>query len=161
MAASAKCPRLGDYSLQLAKKFVEEYGARDDQLTQEHVAAMQCRDCEEFLEAGIEAQKWLRQSANVLREAARAGIEVSRDAKEALDHLYRAWLRPCPNAEARIREQEERGFKVANLAEFQAARDHVMTRVQAMDLYATMDEAFRGGVFDDAFWAEAGRLQSH
>jgi hypothetical protein len=149
-----------DFSIQLAQKQVEAYSAKDDELMATHQQAMECRDCEEFLDTGIHAYQWLRRAEETAREAAREGIEVSPDAVAAIKLLYRSWLRPCAHAEQRIREQEAAGYHVSNLADFRSAGDDVKKRVQAFDMYDAIDDAFEGRVFDADFIRRAEELRS-
>jgi hypothetical protein len=121
---------------------------------------MKCRDCEEFLEAGIRAYKRLRQAEETAQEAAREGIEVSPDVAAAIKVLYRSWLRPCVHAEQRIMEQEKAGYHVSNLADFRGACEDVKKRVQAFDMYDAIDDAFEGRVFDEEFVRKAEELGS-
>ena len=148
-----------DYSLQLAQKRVDDYRRKDETIAA-HEDAMACRDCEDFLESGIEAFKWLRRADLTLREAAVAGIQVPDDAPEAIASLYRAWLVPCPHAQQRIKQQVERDFRLRNLREFQEACEYVKQQVRLLDMDDQLEGAFRGDVFDEAFWQEAHGLRA-
>jgi len=152
-------PDVSDYSLRLAKKHVEEYRNQDAIMSQ-HREAMACRDCEGFLERGIEAYNWLRHADRVLRQAAVEGFEVPEEARDALAALYRAWLHPCPRAEERIKEQEERNFRLRNLHEFRAACEYVEQQVRLLDMEEEIDDAFEGRVFDEEFWKKAHDMRS-
>ena len=152
-------PDVSDYSLRLAKKRVEEYRDQDAIMSQ-HQEAMACRDCEDFLEHGIEAYNWLRQADRVLRQAAVEGFGVSEEARDALAALYRVWLNPCPHAEERIKQQEERNFRLRNLHEFRAACEYVEQQVRLLDMEEEIDDAFEGRVFDEEFWKKAHDMRS-
>lgn len=142
----AMVPRISEHSdssLLIARQRVDAYSQRDA-LMEQHAEAMKCRDCEDLLHCGIEAYKWLRRADETLREAAKAGFDVGEEAKEALDLLYRTWLRPCERAERRIREQQELGFTIKNLDEFRAACSFVKRQVRKQEMFAALDQAFQG-----------------
>ncbi len=111
---------LSDYSLLLAQKSVQDYGAKDALIAQ-HQQAMECCDCEDFLESGIKAYRWLKQADETLRAAAQQGIDVSEECVPALASLYRGWLLPCEHAEQQIQLQHDRDFSVKNLDAFREA----------------------------------------
>jgi hypothetical protein len=148
-----------DYSLQLAHKCVDDYSGKSDAMTKQ-LEAVELQQLDDFLRSGIEAHNWLRRAQEVLQEAARAGLSVSNDAKEALDFLYRQWLGPCPHAERRIEQQEKAGHPVAAAEEFRQACQNVRNRVYAMEMHEALEDAFEGRMFDDAFWTEAGKYLS-
>ncbi len=137
-----------DYSLELARKHVNSYGQH---------TAMKCGD---FLRHGIEAYRWLRQADHTVRQAAREGLEVSPETVSVLSELYRLWCRPCSHAEKLIAEQEARGLSVAGVKEFREARDFAEGQIRRLEMYETLEQAFRGEFFDDSFWTEAGGLRS-
>ena len=132
-----------DSSLLIAEQRVRAYSERDA-LMEQHAQAVNCRDCEDLLQCGIEAHQWLRKADETLREAARAGFDVGEEAREALDLLYRTWLRPCEHAERRIREQQELGFTVAHLDRFRDACEFVRRQVRKQEMFASLDQAFQG-----------------
>ena len=143
-----------DYSLKLAEKHVSEY-SNQDSFNERHREAMECRNCEDFLELGINAFKWLTQADETIRQAAIEGLEVSENIPEVIATLYRAWLRPCDRAEALIKEQRERGFRLKNLNEFRDACDFVRQQVRLMDMENTLNKAQQDDLFDVEFWQEA------
>ena len=101
----------------LAQKCMRDYSEKDATM-QKCAEAMSCRDCEDLLRSGIEAFKWLKQSENTLQEAAKAGIQVSMHAKEAIDYLYRAWLMPCEHAEPAYGNRKKRDSRLPTLRNF-------------------------------------------
>lgn len=148
-----------DYSLRLAEKHVEEY--RDyDVLISQHKEAMECRDCEDFLALGIEAFKWLRRADKILRHAAIKGLDVSADAVGALATLYHLWLLPCSHAEERIKQQEEKKYHPRNVKDFREASEFVKREVRMLEMEEQLEGAYRGDVFDEAFWEEAHKMRS-
>lgn len=144
----ATIPRISEYSdssLLIAQQRVRAYSERVA-LIEQHAEAVKCRDCEDLLDCGIEAYKWLRKADESLREAAKAGFEVSTEVRESLDLLYRTWLRPCAHAERRIREQQEAGFEISNLADFRAACEFAKRQVCKQEMFAAIDQPFRDDV---------------
>ena len=149
-----------DSTLQLAQKYVEEYTKHDDAMAQHYAVMEKCEACEEFLRLGVNAHKWLRQADETLREAARQGIEVPAESRDALEVLYRDWLEPCADAEKLIKKQEDSGYAPGNLAEFRLAREDVERRVRLLDMDKALDDASRGVVFDAEFWAAARKTDA-
>ncbi|MBS0266192.1 MAG: hypothetical protein JSS02_29955 [Planctomycetes bacterium] len=124
---------MNNICLDLAQRHVAEYTNESDRLMREHGAAMKCRDCEEFLQQGINAFKWLRQADDFLREADAAGVEAyTAELRETFDLLYKKWLEPLAFAEQWIQENVKGGYAPDNLAEFsqicEEAREFVETR---------------------------------
>ena len=88
-----------DLSLQFAKRFVEQYEGRYDEIMRRHFVAMECRDCEEFLRQGLNAFRWLRHAEETFRQAAvenlcttQEDVELLKKGMEAVNVLF-AWLR--------------------------------------------------------------------
>jgi hypothetical protein len=147
-----------DYSLRIAQRHVELYSSQDKGLMAQHRQAMECRACEQFLNTGIEAYKWVKHADDVLREAARQGFEVKDECVEVLNLLYRQWLVPCRHAMKWVETQQANGFVIGNLEEFEAAKQDVRKQVQRQKDYATLDDTMQGKPFDTGFWEEAARL---
>jgi hypothetical protein len=142
MATVPRISENSDSSLLIATQRVKAYRERDA-LMEQHAQAMECRDCEDFLQAGIEAYKWLRQADESLREAAKAGFDVGEEAKQALDTLYRCWLDPCEHAERRIQEQQKVGFPIANLPAFREACTFVERQVRKQEMCPAIEQPLR------------------
>jgi hypothetical protein len=156
-----------DYTLELARKYLGDYEGQYDEIMARHAEAMECRDCEDLLEHGLNAFQWLRRAEEVLRQTARAGIcktpednQSIRDGHEALNGLFSEWLRPCQHTEERIAQQEKLGFTPARAEEFRSACEYVRRRVRKVELHEELEQAFSGDVFDDSFWGEASRMRS-
>ncbi len=148
-----------DITLELAKKHVSKY-AEQDRIMAQHCSAMKCRDCEDFLQLGIEAYQWIARADQTLRQAAVEGLDVPEEAKDVLCKLYTSWLTSCAHAEDRIREQEQQGFTVANAGRFRESRENVEQQLRVLEAHEALDEAFQGQMFDESFWAEAHRMRS-
>ena len=142
MATTPRISKNSDSSFLIAQQRVRAYSERDA-LMEQHAQAMKCRDCEDLLDCGIEAYKWLRKADETLREAAKAGFDVTVEVRDALDLLYRTWLGPCKHAERRIQEQQEAGFEVSNLAEFRDACEFVKRQVREQEMFAAIEQPFR------------------
>ncbi|MDZ4818927.1 MAG: hypothetical protein SGJ20_08150 [Planctomycetota bacterium] len=81
--------------------------------------AMECHECENFLQLGIDAFNWLTRADAENRKAIFSGrIEHDSQVDDAIDALYHAWLKPCGVAEKWIASQIGRGFELDNLEEF-------------------------------------------
>jgi hypothetical protein len=103
-----------------AQKHVENYEKESHDLMAEHREAMDCLDCETFLQLGIDAFGWLMRADRELRISLSEGAleAYTEGVSEALQQLCKAWLRPCEPARKWIAMQTERGYRVDNLAEF-------------------------------------------
>jgi hypothetical protein len=104
-----------------------------DQLLREHAAAMESRDCDEFLRLGIEAFRWLEKARANIRADVLAGRAVyDADLESAITRLYEQWVATCARAEIWAKAQAERGYALDNAAEFReccdAAQDILETR---------------------------------
>jgi hypothetical protein len=155
-----------DFSLQLAKKFVEQYESRYDEIMRRHSEAMECRDCEEFLLEGLNAFRWLRNAEETLCQAAvenlcttEEDMELLKKGIEALNVLFAAWLRPREDAEKRIANLAGQ-FDVAHAADFRAACEYVERKIQKIEMQNTIEDAFQSGVFDESAWIDASQMRS-
>lgn len=155
-----------DLSLQLAKKFVEEYESRYDDIMRRHCEAMECRDCEEFLLQGLNAFRWLRHAEETFRQAAvenlctsQEDMELLKKGIEALDVLFAAWLRPHGDAEKRIASLAGQ-FDVAHAADFRRACEYAERKMQKIEMQNAIEDAFQRGVFDESAWIEASHIRS-
>lgn len=115
-----------ELSFRMAEASVRGYTQRADSWKQQHTEAMDCRDCEEFIQSGLEAFKWLCRSEQLVRQASYRGLcQFDDDTRSAFDMLYRAWLKPCDFAEEWIQKQVARGYTLDNLEEFRDACESV------------------------------------
>jgi hypothetical protein len=94
--------------------------------------AIDCFDCESFLQLGIDAFAWLARADESIRKAIYAGqIEYDQEVDPAIAHLYQDWLRPCSHAEKWIATQESRGYNVSNVEEFRRCVEELQAIVAA------------------------------
>jgi hypothetical protein len=103
-----------------ADKHVRNYEQEGKDLMAEHREAMDCRDCETFLQLGIDAFHWLIRADRELRIALANGAEdaYSKEIADGFKVLCKAWLNPCEYANKWIAKQIEQQHSVENLAEF-------------------------------------------
>ena len=105
-----------DLSFELAQKHTQSFA---ENVLHEHHDAMQCRDCEEMLEAGITAFKWIVIAEKVLREADQNGImDLTLETENAITALWEYWIKPVEKAEQLIAQTLEKGFVPDNMNEF-------------------------------------------
>ena len=118
-------------ALRLAQRRVHSYA---DEVLQHHAHAMECRDCELFLQKGIDAHRWLSQAEETMRESDAEGIfSFSREMQDALGTLYQTWLGPCAFAEQWIDDLLKRNFHPDNLEDFRRVCDEVRDIVERQD----------------------------
>lgn len=121
-------------TLRIAQNRVRAYTDESDDLMKRHEEAMECCDCEDLLQIGIDAHKWLRRAEDTMREAVYLGLfEFTHEVKETLDILYAAWLEPCEFAEKWILFLDKREYIPDNLAAFRNACEKVEDTLQHRD----------------------------
>jgi hypothetical protein len=149
-----------DVSIEVAKLRVQDFVSKEEQLLADHHEAMECRDCEDLLDAGIQALAFVRSAEMILTEAARRGVApVETPIVEAIRILYESWLRPCASAERWITELAGTGHAPNNLAEFRQAKAFATLANSRNAILASVDEPFfdddeveRGGVAPSNLW---------
>lgn len=117
--------------LDVAQRRVRDYTDEADSVIAHHFQAEDCWKCQEFIQKGISAYKWLRRAEEFMREADYQGIqEYTTAAQDAVEAMYRAWLCPCEFAEQWIKSNIERGFHLDNLVEFREICEEVQDVIQ-------------------------------
>ncbi len=125
---------LDSLEYRIAKGRVESYEHSTDAIVQASQQAQQCADCEEFLEKGILACDALQLLEVVVRDAILDGHLKPTPTDTALVHgLYTAWLTQSQRAENWIASNVASGYKIKNLAEFQACRERVEDWLERRD----------------------------
>jgi hypothetical protein len=132
-----------------ARSHVHLFKDEGDELLERHERAMDCRDCESFLQLGIDAFKWLCRADEEIRKGIFSGeVQYKEDMDSAIAALYKLWLRPCVFAEQWIRHQLQHELKIDNLAAFRECQEEVRAIVEenndvSGDLLKLRDEAIR------------------
>ncbi len=142
------------YAMKYAKSHIamyEDYECSTFDI-EEHEQAMDCWNCQSFVQLGIEACEWLIETDTVLQNCIVTGqIEYSRKRELALQELFRRWLKPCEFANRWIDEQYKRGHVIENLDEFRKCQREMKAIVSSFDsenvlpekLQQLRDEALR------------------
>ncbi|MGO8747292.1 MAG: hypothetical protein ACLQNE_15005 [Thermoguttaceae bacterium] len=111
-------------ALRIARQRVEGYEAAKKYIIEEHNEAMDCLDCEAFVQMGIDAFRWLIRADETIRRAIAAGrLSFDADVDAALRRLFVDWLRPCEVAEKWASRQHQRGNPVENYEELRKCRE--------------------------------------
>ena len=114
-----------------ARNLIQSYRGEMEDLIERHEEASACRDCEDFLQLGIEAYHWLIRADQAIRGAIYEGkIEYDADLEKTLAALYADWLKPCDYAERWIAATIGRGFAVEHLEEFGKCCEEVRAIVE-------------------------------
>ena len=115
-----------------AKKHAVSYSEESAALMASHAEAMDCRNCEAFLQMGIDTFEWLMRADRVYRMAMYRG-EVGHDAEleDALAHLCEGWLKPCEFAEQWIEKQLTNGYQIDNLKDFRRCVEEMSAIVES------------------------------
>jgi hypothetical protein len=114
-----KSNRIALNALKNAVKNYQEQAGFADVIIRQHQEAMECWECQSFLQLGINVFKWLEQAdLDVRRAVYDRKMEYDPDWETALTALYAEWLKACDFAEKWSTIQTERGFALDNLEEF-------------------------------------------
>lgn len=114
-----------------AKKRTCDFRDESSQVIREHVEAMACRDCEDFLRLGISAYHWLNRAEDILRESIYAGERQDDPGlSDALDTLYSTWLSPAEVAKDWIEKLSDMDYMPDNRDEFYDTCDKVAAIVE-------------------------------
>ena len=136
---------IDNLAFRTAEKHVRNYERESAELMAAHREAIDCLDCEAFLQLGIDAFAWIMRADQALRVAAADGkIEYDDKLEDGLRALCRAWLKPCPCAQQWIEQQQQRGYNLDNLDPFRNCRDEMRAIVASFD--ATDDEKLPGKI---------------
>ncbi len=117
-----------------AEKHVQSYSKESQDVMERHAEAMDCRNCEAFLQMGIDAFEWLMRADRAFRMAIfRGEKEYDAESEKSLRNLCKNWLVPCEVAEKWIETQLTRGYEIDNLAEFRECVSEMSAIVGADD----------------------------
>jgi len=118
-----------------ARRQVSGYVGESKDVMRRHAEAMDCWDCEDVLQLGIDAFDWLNRADEAIRRDINSGrLEYDPRIDRALKSLYARWLKPCPFAEQWIAVQEARGFTVRNAARFRVCCEEARAIVDDDDV---------------------------
>jgi hypothetical protein len=122
-----------DYlALRNAKNHVHSYNEESQDLMQRHTEAIDCLNCEAFLQMGIDAFDWIIRADRVIRLAIyRGDREFDPTTEAALHELCKNWLLPCKFAESWIAIQQQRGYEISNLSQFRDSVAEMTAIVEA------------------------------
>jgi len=116
--------------------------ARQAKEMKEHRLAMNCRDCEDFLQVGIDAFHWMKRAEEELRRTLYEGTRENDPTISAtFDRLYHTWMMPVAIAEQWIALQQANGYEPDNLAEFRRASQEVREIVENRDWAKVAEQA--------------------
>lgn len=106
----------------IASQSVADYREQADEWLKNHVVAAECRECEDCLDAGLEAYKLIGCVDTLLHKGAEQDIiDLTHELQEALLSLYDAWLVSSNKAEIWMASLSERGESPKNALEIRAA----------------------------------------
>jgi len=124
----------GPLVLRYARNRVSDFEEQSKDLMQLHLEAMDCRDCEVFLQLGIDAFRWLIRADEGFRQDVYAE-KVSDDEYQKIDGIlrlaFKAWLSTSKPAETWAADQLKRGYQVDNLGEFRECLAEVVAIVES------------------------------
>jgi hypothetical protein len=124
--------KIDDLAYRNAEKHVQSYSDECRDLLKLHAEAKDCRNCEAFLQIGIDAFDWLMRADRQFRMAIYRGEkDFNPKIEQALRAQYKKWLDPCELAEKWIEIQQTRGFEIDNLKEFRDCVRQMIAIVEA------------------------------
>src|SRR5437870_5523947 len=92
--------QIDNFVVQNAQEHVRSFETAPAELMARHKEAMECRDCEAFLQMGIDAFDWILRADRAIRMEIYRGERQFDAAVEKLLHgLCKTWLKPCDFAE--------------------------------------------------------------
>lgn len=110
---------MNDLAYQHAETQLKQYSEQSEKLIAEHREATDCRNCEAFLQMGIDSFEWIMRADRAFRLAVyREEIQHHSEAESTIENWCRQWLLPCEFAERWIEMQQTRGYSVDNVEEF-------------------------------------------
>lgn len=116
---------------------------RHEEVMREHHEAMECYECEDFLQLGIDAFHWLIRLDRRTRRAVLSGeVEHSEATDEELRNLFRRWLEACRDAHNSVRRQQQRGYDLENLGEFENCYEEARAIVDAFETVDELPQSF-------------------
>jgi hypothetical protein len=121
-------------AIQAAAHNVEFYEQHAQKFIPDHQKAMDCFDCQAFLQLGIDAFRWLINTDELINKAVAEGItEYDAELESKLDRLFRRWLVPCEFANDWIDLQLQRGHQPDNLKRFRKCQAEATAIVKSID----------------------------
>ena len=111
-------------TFQIAKQRFEQYSADfNEQLMEDHAAAMDCWDCEAHIQMGIDAIRWLELAERVFNQICMENSSVRPTVDglsfgEWLSSQYRSFLARSEQAQSWIANCERQGYTVSNKQQF-------------------------------------------
>ena len=106
-------------TFEYAESHVKHYKRAKQHLMDQHREALDCYDCEAFLQLGIDAFDWVMRADRVVRSAYADGtVEYSEDVESAVKELCKGWLGPCEYAEEWAQKHLASGYQIDNLVVF-------------------------------------------
>jgi len=111
---------------------VQSYSKESADLMDRHAEAMDCWNCEAFLQMGIDAFHWLMRADRTARMAIYRGEKEHDPAFEnSLNQLCAGWLTVSHFAEQWIEKQLTLGYEIDNLEEFRDCVDEMKAIVES------------------------------
>lgn len=126
---------MSELAFRTAEKHVRNYEQETRDLIAEHREAMDCRDCEAYLQIGIDAFNWLIRADQSLRRAAAEGNEdaYSPEVAAAFGRHCKAWLASCERASEWIARHRDREYEIENLAALRKCCEEMQAIVDFYD----------------------------
>ncbi|MBA3485105.1 MAG: hypothetical protein H0T51_25190 [Pirellulales bacterium] len=128
-------------NLEIARAAMASYhGISTDDVMKDHHEAMDCRNCEAFIQLGINAYNWLMRADCAYRQAVYDDPSCYDAAFDAVIHeSLKQWLGESQRAEKWVAVQVKRGFGIDGLQEFR----NICSEVRS--ILGSFEDDSRGG----------------
>ncbi len=131
-----------DTVFDLARSTTQDFSFNDSVL-QAHQIAMDCRDCEEVLDRGLRAYKWLMTCDETRQAADACGlIDYRGELYEEVTGLFRQWMDSARHTQEWIRRLEQVRYAPANLPKFLDAIESVIATIEDREWLVRSSTAF-------------------
>lgn len=127
-----------------------------------HHEAMECRDCEDFLLAGVQAFHWIKSADTRFRSALykdQVSVADALEIEAELENYIRTWSQKSHDADDWVKKLKSLHFKVEHLAEFEKCKEEVASMISFWDSESRLSENMER-LRDDAI-AEHERGETH
>lgn len=117
-------------ALRAARRHVNTF-TDESEILQDHQGEVDARDCDDFLQLGIDAFAWLVRADETIRAAVYQGLPHEERSDEAIRELFLGWLRPCAAANEWIDSLAVGRSGPGNAAEFRRCEREVRAIVKS------------------------------
>jgi hypothetical protein len=134
----------------IAEDFLNQYTEGQDPIVKASNEAAVCHACEEWLQSGIDACRWIFTASEAIRQAYVRDLKIDgvEFASAKIRELYKAWLKPCDSVEGLILKVEGLGYSVTNKAHYFDCKQRINDKLTTYEMRDFSLAAYEDGFFD-------------